>query len=107
MYSRLGVAVLGGKLYACGGYDGSTFLRSVEVYEPRMNRWSLISPMHVTRSRVALAANSGKLLAVGGYDGVANLSSVEVYDPRTNHWSFATSMCAHEGGVGLGVIPIL
>jgi len=104
---RLGVAVLGGKLYACGGYDGSTFLRSVEVYEPRMNRWSLISPMHVTRSRVALAANSGKLLAVGGYDGVANLSSVEVYDPRTNHWSFATSMCAHEGGVGLGVIPIL
>ena len=63
--------------------------------------------MHVTRSRVALAANSGKLFAVGGYDGVANLSSVELYDPRTNQWSFVTSMCAHEGGVGLGVIPIL
>ena len=49
-----------------------------------------------------LRANAGKLYAVGGYDGVANLSTVEVFDPRTGQWSFATSMCAHEGGVGLG-----
>ena len=62
--------------------------------------------MHVTRSRVALAANAEKLWAVGGYDGVANLSSVEVYDPRTGLWSFASPMCAHEGGVGIGVIAM-
>lgn len=71
MITRLGVAVLDGKLYACGGYDGSTFLRSVEVFDPRVNKWSLIAPMSVTRSRVALAANAGKLWAVGGYDGTA------------------------------------
>jgi kelch-like protein 18 len=70
---RLGVAVLGGLLYACGGYDGSTFLRSVEVYDPRAGKWSFVTPMAITRSRVALAANADKLWAVGGYDGVANL----------------------------------
>jgi kelch-like protein 18 len=31
---RLGVATLNGKLYVCGGYDGSTFLETVEEYDP-------------------------------------------------------------------------
>lgn len=30
---RLGVAVLNDKLYVCGGYDGATFLQTVEVYD--------------------------------------------------------------------------
>lgn len=62
--------------------------------------------MTVRRSRAALVANMGKLWAIGGYDGDSNLSTVEVYDPDTNTWSFASPMCAHEGGVGVGVISI-
>ncbi|XP_049788546.1 kelch-like protein 18 isoform X2 [Schistocerca nitens] len=103
---RLGVATLNGKLYVCGGYDGSTFLQSVEMYDPILNQWKFVAPMNVMRSRVALVANMGKLWAIGGYDGVSNLSTVEVYDPNTDSWSFVSSMCAHEGGVGVGVIPI-
>ncbi|XP_015600929.1 kelch-like protein 18 [Cephus cinctus] len=103
---RLGVATLNGKLYVCGGYDGSTFLQSVEVYDPVSDKWNYVAPMNVMRSRAALVANMGKLWAIGGYDGVSNLSTVEVYDPEADSWSFAASMCAHEGGVGVGVIPI-
>ena len=38
---RLGAATLNGKLYVCGGYDGSTFLRTVEVYDPITSRFVL------------------------------------------------------------------
>ena len=102
---RLGVASLHGKLYVAGGYDGNVFLRSVEVYDPTENTWAQSPPMNVKRSRVALVANCGKLWAIGGYDGVSNLSSMEIYNPEDGTWSFASSMCAHEGGVGVGVVP--
>ena len=102
---RLGVAAFNGKIYVCGGYDGITFLDSAEVYDPNTGKWSYISPMRVTRSRVALVANFGRLFAIGGYDGITNLSSVEMYDIERNDWEFTASMVAHEGGVGVGVIP--
>lgn len=104
---RLGVSTLNGKIYVCGGYDGSTFLQTAEVYDPLTKQWSYISPMNVMRSRVALVTNCGKLYAIGGYDGVSNLSTVEIYNPESDQWSFVASMWAHEGGVGVGVIPVL
>ncbi|XP_073998112.1 kelch like family member 18 [Rhodnius prolixus] len=103
---RLGVATLNGKLFVCGGYDGATFLQTVEMYDPLTDKWRFVAPMNVMRSRVALVANMGKLWAIGGYDGISNLPTVEVYDPNTDSWSFVSAMCAHEGGVGVGVIPI-
>ena len=33
----VGVAALGGKLYAVGGHDGSDYLKSVESYDPVTN----------------------------------------------------------------------
>lgn len=103
---RLGVVSLNGKLYAAGGYDGSVFLNTVECYDPVKDSWSHITPMRVRRSRVALVATYGKLYAIGGYDGLANLNSVEMYDPEKETWKFVQSMCAHEGGVGVGVVPV-
>lgn len=103
---RLGVVSLNGKLYAAGGYDGSVFLNTVECYDPVKDSWTHITPMRVRRSRVALVATYGKLYAIGGYDGLANLNSVEMYDPEKETWKFVQSMCAHEGGVGVGVVPV-
>jgi len=104
---RLGVATLNGKIYACGGYDGSSFLRSVECFDPNTNKWSYVQSMNVTRSRVALVADMDKLWAIGGYDGMKNLKTVEMYCPETDTWSFVASMESHEGGVGVGVIPMI
>ncbi|XP_041372118.1 kelch-like protein 18 [Gigantopelta aegis] len=103
---RLGVAALNGQLYAVGGYDGAMFLKTVERYDPTTNTWEYVKQMKVKRSRVAVAATYGKVYAIGGYDGQANLNCVEMYDPSTDTWSFVSSMSAHEGGVGVGVVPM-
>ena len=36
----VGVAALGGKLYAVGGHDGSNYLSSVEEYDPSTDRYT-------------------------------------------------------------------
>jgi kelch-like protein 18 len=63
--------------------------------------------MMAARSRVALVSNMGKLWAIGGYDGTTTLSTMEMYDPEKDVWVMAPPMCAHDGGVGVGVIPVL
>uniref|UniRef100_A0A8C3DK80 Kelch like family member 18 n=1 Tax=Corvus moneduloides TaxID=1196302 RepID=A0A8C3DK80_CORMO len=104
---RHGAAALGSRMFVCGGYDGSGFLSAAEVYSSMADQWYLIVPMNTRRSRVSLVANCGRLYAVGGYDGQSNLSSVEMYDPETNRWTFMAPMVCHEGGVGVGCVPLL
>ncbi|PAA93131.1 hypothetical protein BOX15_Mlig022395g1, partial [Macrostomum lignano] len=102
---RHGVAALGDKIYVAGGYDGLHFLNTVEYYCPATNEWTLAASLNALRSRVALTATWGKLYAIGGYNGVQNLSSVEVYDEESKVWAEAPPLTAHEGGVGVGVLP--
>ncbi|EFJ25220.1 hypothetical protein SELMODRAFT_99520 [Selaginella moellendorffii] len=39
----LSAAVLNGRLYALGGFDGSVFLSTVEAFDPRADRWETVS----------------------------------------------------------------
>jgi len=103
---RLGCAVLNGRLFCAGGYDGSKFLSSVETFDPATNTWSYVAEMNVKRSRVAILVNCGKLFAIGGYDGENNLKSMECYDPKADRWEFHEPLTAHEGGVGVGLMPM-
>ncbi len=105
--SFAGAAVLNGRIYVCGGYDGSKFLNSCEVYDQYPNAWAPVAPMNCARSRVSIVAYGDKLYALGGFDGTSNLNSVEMYDPETNTWSFTTSMLCHEGGIGAAVLPLV
>ena len=89
---RLGVAALNGKIYAVGGYDGSSTLNSVEIFDPITNKWSYASPMKVGRRRVAIVATMDRIYAIGGYDGKNLLRTVEMYNPDTKKWSIVASM---------------
>ncbi|XP_020379528.1 kelch-like protein 18 [Rhincodon typus] len=104
---RHGAASLGSQLYVCGGYDGSGFLSIVEVYNSSSDQWYPLVPMNTRRSRVSLVSSCGRLYAIGGYDGQYNLNSMEMYDVDTNRWTFMAPMVCHEGGVGVGCIPLL
>ncbi|XP_061694821.1 kelch-like protein 18 isoform X3 [Syngnathoides biaculeatus] len=103
---RHGAASLGSHLYAVGGYDGSGFLSGAEVFSAASGQWSQLVAMNTRRSRVSLVAASGRLYAVGGYDGQTNLGSVEMFNPDTGRWTFMAPMACHEGGVGVGCVPL-
>lgn len=46
----VGVAVLGDKVYAVGGYDGQHYLKSVESYDPSSNDWTEIASLCTGRA---------------------------------------------------------
>ena len=56
----VGVAVLDDLLYAVGGHDGSSYLNSVERYDPKTNQWSSdVSPTSTCRTSVGVAVLDG------------------------------------------------
>jgi N-acetylneuraminic acid mutarotase len=74
---QVGVAALGGYIYAIGGCDHTTRFSSVERYDPNKDEWIQVCSMSVPRSGCGVAVLDGFIYAVGGYDGTSYLSSVE------------------------------
>ena len=74
---QVGVAALGGFLYAIGGCDHSTRFNSVERYDPVKDEWIDVCGMSIPRSGCGVGVLDGFIYAVGGYDGTSYLSSVE------------------------------
>ena len=46
----VGVCMLGDKLYAVGGYDGSMYRHDVEAYDPQANEWSKVCNLCIAES---------------------------------------------------------
>lgn len=60
------------RLYAVGGRDGSSCLRSVECFDPHTNKWSMCASMSKRRGGVGVATYNNFLYAVGGHDAPAS-----------------------------------
>lgn len=54
----VGVAGLGGYLYAVGGNDGAASLQSVERYNPHTNKWNRVAPMNRRRAGTCGTVNT-------------------------------------------------
>jgi hypothetical protein len=103
-------AAANGKLYAVGGFNGST-LATVEEYDPTTNAWATRAPMPTARHSLGEAAGpNGKLYAIGGYSSAACLPSaycttVEEYDPATNTWTPRAPMLTAPAYLGVAAAP--
>ena len=96
----IGTAVVNDQIYAIGGSGwpqvgnhGGPFLGIIEVYEPRINRWTKKPDMPNLRTRFSTVAVGGKIYLIGGFavqaggTGVGErLASTEVYDPIMEQW---------------------
>jgi N-acetylneuraminic acid mutarotase len=88
----LGVAVVNGKIYAIGGFDGITQLAVNEEYNPVTDTWTTKASMLTARSGFAIAVYQNKIYCIGGTIGDSGNSvsgftgATEVYDPATDKW---------------------
>ncbi|NWZ05982.1 KLHL1 protein, partial [Agelaius phoeniceus] len=46
----VGVCLLGDKLYAVGGYDGQSYLNTMEAYDPQTNEWTQMASLNIGRA---------------------------------------------------------
>ncbi|MBI5360153.1 MAG: hypothetical protein HZA48_06170 [Planctomycetes bacterium] len=77
-----------GKVLVSGGYSGSTFLSSCEIYDPYTNTWAVTGSMSYARSyHTATLLPNGFVLVAGGYNGTNYLFTAELYNPFTGQWS--------------------
>lgn len=117
----LAAAVVGDRLYAIGGVDGScpsgspcSFgpLDTVEVFNPLVTviaefeqAWMSRASMTTPRESLASAVVNGKIYALGGHtSGGGAVSSMEFYDPATNAWSARASMSGPRAAMAAAVI---
>jgi N-acetylneuraminic acid mutarotase len=91
--SHCGAAVIGGKIYVFGG-GGPEFksLQTVEIYDPKADRWTFGPEMPTLRSGVVAVNSNDRAYVMGGGfrrpDGTFNfLTVVEIFDPKTGAWS--------------------
>ncbi|KAH7960324.1 hypothetical protein HPB49_018721 [Dermacentor silvarum] len=82
------MAVLGGRIYVIGGYDGrrrlSSVLASGEGDGPLW--WRCVTPMRTGRSTFAVALFDDELYVIGGFDGTSTTAEVERYSAATDSW---------------------
>jgi hypothetical protein len=89
-----------GKVLAAGGYSGSAYLTTAELYDPALGTWTSTGSFVSGRySHTATLLPSGKVLIAGGYGSSGYLARAELYDPALGSWSatgtMATARIAH------------
>ncbi|XP_066901681.1 kelch-like protein 3 isoform X4 [Halyomorpha halys] len=101
---RAGLVVLGTKVYAVGGFNGSLRVKTVDVYDITTDSWSVGIGMGARRSTLGVAVLNNCIYAVGGFDGSTGLNSAEMFDPREQTWAMIASMSTRRSSVGVGVV---
>ncbi|MFH8470822.1 Kelch repeat-containing protein [Streptomyces sp. NPDC017991] len=120
--THVGVAALGGKLYAFGGFTSPVHMNPQSVayvYDPRLDRWDQLPDMPENLGSVTVAAVDGKLHLLGGRDshqivtppgspfsmGFGTVRTHLVYDPAHRGWSTAQPLpAAARDHAGVAVI---
>lgn len=82
-----------GKTLAAGGWNGSAYTSTAELYDPATGLWTATGSMNGIRGgeSEAVLLQDGRVLLVGG-SGAGGGVNVEIYDPVAGTWSVTGSM---------------
>ncbi|KAF6144099.1 hypothetical protein GIB67_007560 [Kingdonia uniflora] len=95
-------------VYILGGYDGSTWLSSLESYSPSKETVRSHMPMRCIRAYASTTVFNGDIYIFGGGNGV-DLdvwydSEVESYNPLSNKWSVLPPLIERKGSLAGAVL---
>ena len=114
--SGFSTAVVDGKIYLIGGTPfqnrrGPYGLSTVEVYDPKTNRWEQVADMPTPRTSTETAVINGTIYVCGGYNGIDNradnlkfLDIVEAYDPQKDIWTKKQGMSVARIDFGMAAV---
>ena len=90
--------IIGEKIYVMGGNDGFQTIATMEVLDPKTNKWTSRASMITDKGLAGCVSFEGKIYVMGGIRGQlaapdwSGLKTVEVYDSSSNSWSSLASM---------------
>jgi len=93
-----GVAVLGGLIYAAGGFRGGS-VADFSAYDPARDAWETLPALPAARDHLIAAAAGGVFLAIGGRKGGALDGRVDAWDPAARSWSPRAAMRTARAGI--------
>ena len=78
-----------GKIYAIGGFNGTQYITTVEVYDPAIDTWDSLSTTgtFTPRRGVSSVVIGGKIYVFGGANEAGALNTLEVLDPIAKTWT--------------------
>lgn len=88
----LGVAVLGGMVYAIGGEKDSMIFDCTECYDPVTKQWTTVASMNHPRCGLGVCVCYGAIYALGGWVGAEIGDTIERFDPDENKWEVVGNM---------------
>ncbi|KAF0759416.1 Uncharacterized protein FWK35_00018029 [Aphis craccivora] len=93
---KFGVGVLNNLIYTVGGLSGRsndlTYLKSVECYDPSLDKWYPVAEMSIERCNVGVGVLNGIMYVVGGVDKLGIHKCVEAYSPSDGFWTPIANM---------------
>ncbi|XP_044473860.1 influenza virus NS1A-binding protein homolog B isoform X2 [Mangifera indica] len=87
-------------IYILGGYDGESWLSTLDLYAPSRGVMKSFQPMNSVRSFAAVASLYGEVYVFGGGDGRMWYNTVESYSPGNDEWTLCPSLNQAKGGLG-------
>lgn len=78
-------------IIVCGGHNGNERLRSVEIYDCKLNHWHYLPSMQSIRSDASAVIYNDCIYVAGGID-LFPLNSMEYYSFVTNQWTIISFM---------------
>ncbi|KAF5471488.1 hypothetical protein F2P56_008275 [Juglans regia] len=86
-------------IYLIGGYDGESWLSSLNSYHPSQDMIKSLRPMSSVRSYSSAAQLNGELYVFGGGNGYVWYDTVESYNPANDEWTLQPPLNQEKGSL--------